>query len=108
VRSAPRNYPKFPSPILHMQIPQCRDPLERGNAMAVKAVHASTSAPGLPFGGRSTTVAVSCRWGARVAAIRRSRGRWGKCRASLFHLLSSSRLPLIFVGERCFLWESAV
>jgi hypothetical protein len=56
VRRAPRNHPKFSSPILHMQRSQCLEPVEQGNAMAVKAVHASTSAPELPFGGRSTTV----------------------------------------------------
>jgi hypothetical protein len=39
-----------------MQRSQCLEPVEQGNAMAVKAVHASTSAPELPFGGRSTTV----------------------------------------------------
>jgi hypothetical protein len=100
VRRAPRNYAKFPSPILHMQISQCRDPLERGNAIAVKAVHASTSAPGLPFGGRSTTVGGLMPLG---RALRRSgapEDAGENVAPPLFHLLPTSRLPLIFVGER--------
>jgi hypothetical protein len=44
----------LPSPLLHMLISQCRDPLERGNAIVVKAAQRVRLARahrhrGLPF-----------------------------------------------------------